>query len=370
MATQKRDYYEVLGVSRDATEEDIKKAFRKLAFKYHPDHNSEAEAADKFKECSEAYQVLCDNEKRRAYDFYGHDGPEGILSRSFEGFGFSGFGDIFDAFFGGSSTQTRQSPRRGADLKVSLSISFEEAVFGTAKTIPVARLENCPTCHGIGAKPGTNPARCTNCNGSGQVNRVEQSVFGRFMTSTTCPRCSGEGSTVEDPCSECRGSGKVKIKRELSVNIPAGVDDGTQVRLSGEGGAGNRGGRTGDLYVVLTVTPHPEFLRQGDDIFYDLAVNFTQAALGTEVEVPTLHGPHRINIPAGSQTACVFRLKGKGVPHLQRSGAGDQLITLHVVVPEKLDRQQRQLLEKLAESLGPGSIPKKEKWRLDRNDFA
>ena len=370
MTTQKRDYYEVLGISRDATDEDIKKAFRKLAFKYHPDHNPEDEASDKFKECSEAYQVLCDTEKRRAYDYYGHDGLEGSASRGFEGFGFNGFGDIFDAFFGGSGTQTRQSPQRGADLKTRLHISFEEAVFGADKTVNVTRLENCPTCHGIGAKPGTDPARCTNCDGTGQVRRVEQSIFGRFVTGATCPRCHGEGRIIEDPCPECQGAGKIKAKREISVKIPAGVDDGTQVRLSGEGGAGNRGGRTGDLYIVLTVAPHPDFVREGDDIHYNLAVNFAQAALGDEVEVPTLNGPTKIKVPAGSQTGRVFRLRGKGVAHLQRGGTGDELVMLHVVVPEKLDKQQKQLLQKLAETLGPQSIPKPDKWRLDRQDFA
>ncbi len=371
MATQKRDYYEVLGVAQDANDEDIKKAFRKLAFKYHPDHNPEEAAAEKFKECSEAYQVLCDTDKRRAYDQYGHDGPEGGFSRGFEGFGFSGFGDIFDAFFGGGGgTQTRQSPQRGADLKMRLNISFEEAVFGDDKTFNVMRLENCATCHGIGAKPGTDPARCANCDGTGQVRRVEQSIFGRFVTSAACPRCHGEGRTIEEPCPDCQGAGKVKAKRELSVKIPAGVDDGTQVRLSSEGNAGSRGGQTGDLYIVLTVAPHAEFVRQGDDIYYDLAVNFAQAALGDEVEIPTLNGPARIKIPAGSQTGRVFRLRGRGVAHLQRGGAGDELVTLHVVVPEKLDKPQREMLRKLAESMGPQSLPKKDKWRLDRRDFA
>jgi molecular chaperone DnaJ len=369
MATQKQDYYEVLGVSRDATDEDIKKAFRKLAFKYHPDHNSEDGASDKFKECSEAYQVLCDTEKRRAYDYYGHDGPEGA-SRGFEGFGFSGFGDIFDAFFGGGAGQTQQSPQRGADLKTRLNITFEEAVFGADKTVNVTRLENCPTCHGIGAKPGTDPVRCTNCEGTGQVRRVEQSIFGRFVTNAACPRCHGEGRTIEDPCPECQAAGKVKAKREISVKIPAGVDDGTQVRLSGEGGAGNRGGRTGDLYIVLAVAPHAEFMRDGDDIHYNLAVNFAQAALGDEVEVPTLNGPEKIKIPSGSQTGRIFRLRGKGVAHLQRGGAGDELVTLHVVVPEKLDKQQKALLQQLAGTLGPQSIPKPDKWRLDRQDYA
>ncbi len=368
MVSQKRDYYEVLGVAREATDEEIKKAFRKLAFKYHPDHNPENETADKFKECSEAYQVLCDTEKRTAYDRYGSHGPEGDLARGFEGFGFNGFGDIFDAFFGGGATQTRQSPQRGPDLKMRFNISFEEAVFGSDKSVGVTRLEHCPTCGGHGAKPGTNPVRCANCDGSGQVRRVEQSIFGRFVTSAACPRCHGEGNVIEESCPECRGAGKVKAQRDLSVKIPAGVDDGTQVRLSGEGGAGRRGGGNGDLYILLSVAAHPDFVRDGDDIHYDLGINFAQAALGTEVEVPSLNGPEKLKIPSGSQTGRVFRLKGKGVRHLQRGGYGDELVTLHVVVPDKLDRDQKKLLEKLAASLGSESLPKKDKWRLNRRE--
>ena len=351
----KRDYYEVLGVSRDATDEEIKRAFRKLAFKYHPDRNREDRSAEKFKEVNEAYEVLSDANKRAAYDRFGHDGAAGLFGQGFEGFdfgGFGGFGDIFEAFFGGTSTKTRRAPQRGNDLRYKVVISFEEAALGCEKEIDVTRTEICSTCHGTGSKPGSQPSRCPGCDGTGQIRRVQRSLFGQFINTAVCSRCHGDGRIITDPCRECKGTGFQKQRRRVSVRVPAGVDDGTAIRLSGEGDAGTRGGSAGNLYVVLSVAKHEFFTREGDYVIYELPVNFAQAALGTEVEVPTLYGNGKLKIPPGSQTGKVFRLKDKGIPHLHGSGRGDQLVKLLVVTPESLTREQRQLFEELAKSLG------------------
>jgi len=359
----KRDYYEVLSVGKNATDEEIKRAFRKLAFKYHPDHNREDGAAEKFKEVNEAYEVLADPDKRATYDRFGHGGAEGLFGQGFEGFGFGGFGDIFEAFFGGATTTTRQTPRRGADLRYDLTITFEEAAFGCEKEISISRTENCSVCQGVGSKPGSQPSRCPNCNGTGQVQRVQQSIFGRFTTTTTCNQCHGAGRIITEPCPQCRGMGKEKHQRSILVKIPAGVDDGSQLRLNGEGEAGLRGGPSGHLYVTLSVSPHEFFIRDGDNILYEMPINFAQAALGAEVEVPTLGSKTKLKLPAGSQTGRIFRLKGEGIAHLNRSGRGDQLVTLLVVTPESLTKKQRQLLEELADSFGPENMPPPEKWR-------
>ena len=249
----KRDYYEVLGLDRNATDEGIRKAFRKLAFKYHPDHNHDNGATDKFKEVNEAYEVLSDTEKRAAYDRFGHSGTEGFFGRGFEGFEGFGFGDIFDAFFGGATTTARQAPKRGADLRYAVTISLDEAAFGCEREINISRIENCSLCQGIGCKPGSQPSRCSACNGSGQVRRVQQSIFGRFVSTTICSRCQGEGRIITEPCPHCKGTGKEKRQRNILVKIPPGVDDRSQIRLSGEGQAGARGGSAGDLYVILSV---------------------------------------------------------------------------------------------------------------------
>jgi molecular chaperone DnaJ len=362
----KRDYYEVLGVDRNATDEEIKRAFRKLAFKHHPDHNRETGADDRFKEVNEAYQVLSDPDKRAAYDRFGHGGTEGLFGRGFEGFDFGGFGDIFDAFFGGAATASRQAPRRGADLHYRATITFEEAAFGCEKEITISRTENCSLCRGIGAEPGSQPSRCPNCNGTGQVQRVHQSIFGRFTNVTTCPQCHGEGRIITEPCLQCRGTGREKQQRNILVKIPAGVDDGSQIRLSSEGEAGERGGSPGNLYITLAVKPHQFFIRENDDILYELPINFAQAALGAEVEIPTLDGKRKLKVPAGSQTGKVFQLKGEGIPRLQRSGRGDELVTLFVATPAKLTEKQRQLFQELAESLGSGTPPGKKKGLLGR----
>jgi len=353
----KRDYYEVLGIPRNATDEEIKRAFRKLAFKYHPDHNRDDNAGEKFKEVNEAYEVLSDLDKRAAYDRFGHGGAEGLFGRGFEGFDFTGFGDIFDAFFGGVTTATRQAPQRGADLHYNTTITFEDAALGCEKEINILRTENCSLCQGIGCKPGSQPTRCPSCNGNGQVRRVQQSIFGRFTNITTCPQCHGEGRIITEPCPQCRGTGKKKRQRSISVKIPAGIDEDSQIRLRGEGQAGTRGGASGDLYITLAIEQHEFFKRDGDNIIYELPINFAQAALGTEVEVPTLDGKTKLKLPPGSQMGKVFRLKNKGIPHLHRRGRGDQLVTLLVVTPDSLTKKQRQLFQELADTLGPAKSP-------------
>jgi len=356
----KRDYYEVLGVSREATDEEIKRAFRKLAFKYHPDHNRNDEAEERFKELNEAYEVLSDPDKRTTYNLYGHDSAEGLFTRGFEGFNFGGFGDIFEAFFGGATTAARQAPQRGADLQNHITISLEEAAFGCEREVDVRRTEICSLCHGLGCKPGTQPSRCPNCNGTGQVRRVQRSLFGSFINTTTCNQCRGEGKIITEPCPQCKGAGREKHRRRITVKSPPGVEDGTQLRLGGEGEAGVRGGSPGDLYVSVSVSEHELFTRDGDDILYELPINFAQAALGAEVEVPTLHGETELKIPPGSQTGKVFRLKNQGIPHLRRSGHGDQLVSLFVATPDSLTKEQRQLLEELSETLEPAKrAPKK-----------
>ena len=347
----KRDYYEVLGIDRNATDEKIKKAFREMAFKCHPDHNHEPSAGEKFKEVNEAYQVLSDPEKRASYDQFGHAG-DNPFGRGFEGFDFGGFGDIFDAFFGETAT-TRQTPQHGADLHGQLTITLEEAAFGVEKEINLWRTEYCPLCHGTGSPPGSQPSRCPNCNGSGQVRRVQQSIFGRFTNITVCPQCHGEGRIISQPCTGCRGSGKEKHQRSIMVGIPPGIENGNQIRLSGEGDAGLKGAPPGNLYLTVSIAPHECFQRDGADILYELPINFVQAALGAEVEVPTLGGTTRLKVPAGSQTGHVFRLKNKGITHLNGKRCGDQLVTLLVVTPETLTEKQRRLFEELAKTIDP-----------------
>jgi len=356
----KRDYYEVLGMARNSTDEEIKRAFRKLAFKYHPDHNHDDEATEKFKEINEAYEVLSDPDKRAAYDRFGHGGTEGFFGQGFEGFNFGGFGDIFDAFFGGATTATRQAPQRGADLHYGVTITFEEAAFGGEKELNISRTENCSLCQGTGCKSGSQPSRCPNCNGTGQVRRVQQSIFGRFTNTTTCSQCHGQGRIITEPCPQCRGTGKEKRQRSILIKIPPGVDNDTQIRLSGEGEAGTRGGSPGNLYATLSVKPHQLFTRDGYDILYELPINFAQAALGAELVIPTLYGEVKLDIPAGCQSGRIFRFKNKGILHLHRSGRGDQIVRLLIVTPDKLTERQRQLFQELANSLGLAKRVKKE----------
>ena len=358
--TTKRDYYEVLGVERNATDEDIKRAFRKLAFQYHPDHNRGDGAEEKFKEVNEAYEVLSDAEKRNLYDRFGHRAGEAAFGRGFDNFDF-GFGDIFEAFFGGTTTASRQAPQRGTNLQTEMSITLEEAAFGIEREINITRTENCSVCQGTGCKPGSQPTKCPNCNGSGQVRRVQASIFGRFTNVSTCPQCRGEGRIITESCPECHGGGRESKQRNITIKIPEGVSDGSRLRVRGEGDAGTRGGPPGDLFVYLVVEEHDLFERDGDDIVYELPINFAQAALGTEVDVPTLEGNDKIRIPAGCQTGSVFRLKNKGISHLQRRGRGDELVKVSVVTPESLTKEQRKLFEELSGSMDKNNNKKKKK---------
>lgn len=352
----KQDYYEILGIPRDASEEEIKKAYRKLAFQYHPDYNKSPEAEEKFKQINEAYEVLSDPEKREAYDRLGT--AEMGWGRGFEGFDFGGLGDLFEAFFGDISTATK-APRQGADLHYQLDLTFEEAVFGCTKEIKVKREEYCPSCFGSGLKPESRPSLCPNCNGRGQVQRVHHSLFGRFVNITTCERCQGEGRIITDPCPQCDGKGRVKVDRKIKVEIPAGVDDGSRLRLSGDGDVGMWGGRPGDLYISLKVAPHKFFRREGYDILYTLPINFAQAALGDSIEIPTLEGNTTLKIPSGTQSGRVFRLKGKGVPN-QRGGRGDMLVKVLVVTPQVLTEKERRLFQELYKIMGSPTLPQEE----------
>jgi molecular chaperone DnaJ len=354
MAVNKRDYYEVLGLPRSASGEDVKKAFRKLAFQFHPDRNHDAGASDKFKEINEAYEVLSDTEKRAAYDRYGHSGTDNVYGRGFEGFDMGGFGDIFDAFFGGTGKTQQQTARRGEDLRYNIKVTFEEAALGCEKEIEIARTELCGTCHGTRSKPGVAPVRCPTCEGTGQIRRVQRSLFGQFINTTVCSDCRGEGQIVQEPCPDCRGGGYQKHKRHISVKVPAGIDEGNGVRITGEGEAGQRGGSAGNLYVMVSIKPHEFFTREGENVIYELLVNFAQAALGVEVEVPTLHGAAKLKIPAGSQSGKVFRMKDKGIPRLHSMGRGDQMTVLKVITPESLTKEQRRLFEELARSMETG----------------
>ena len=375
----KRDYYEVLGVDRNASEADIKKAYRRLARKYHPDVNQDdPDAEEKFKEAAEAYRVLGDEKLRQQYDQFGHAAFEGANGTGgfggfgdfgdFGGFGdFDGFGDIFDMFFGGGmGRQRRRGPQQGADIHVNLQIKFEEAAFGLETEVEVPRTETCPHCKGNQAEPGTPIHTCPECNGTGQVQQVQQSALGRLVTLRTCPRCGGEGKTVETPCSQCGGAGQVRRVRRINVKVPAGIDDGFRLRVPGEGEAGTRGGPPGDLYVFFTVLPHEVFRRQGSDIHLVIPISFVQAALGDEIEVPTLDGKVKLRIPEGTQTGTSFRLKGKGIVKLRGYGRGDQHVVVQVQTPRNLTPKQKEALREWGESLGESVRPAQEKGFFGR----
>jgi molecular chaperone DnaJ len=365
--SSKRDYYEVLGVSRTDSAEEIKKAYRRLARQYHPDVSQEPDAEARFKEINEAYEILSDQQKRATYDRFGHVGTQGFSG--FEGFGgfrdpFEIFEEIFGTNFGmGSRGRTRRGPRRGADLRYDLEIQFEEAVFGAEKEVEVPRHQTCPRCHGTGAEPGTSPIRCPDCNGTGEVRRQ----MGFFVNIVTCPRCQGEGEIITTPCTQCRGRKQVVETRHLSLKVPAGVDDGTQIRLAGEGEDGVSGGPPGNLYVVLRVKPHRFFRRLDHNIHLELAINVTQAALGDEVEVPIVDGTNeKLIIPAGIQTGETIRMRGKGVPYLRRDGRGDQIVTIQVLTPTNIDDHQRELLLELGKTLDKEVVPQRERSFFDR----
>lgn len=355
----KRDYYEVLGVAKDASKDEIKKAYRKLSKKYHPDINKAPDAAEKFKEIQEAYEVLSDDQKRAQYDQFGHAGPNqgfgggngfgGFSSSDFDSFGFE---DIFSTFFGGGRRNDPNAPRQGADLQYTMTLEFEEAVFGKETDIQIPREETCDTCHGTGAKPGTHPKECPHCHGTGQLNTEQQTPFGRIVNRRVCHYCGGTGKIITDKCKTCGGTGRVKKRRKIHVKIPAGIDDGQQLRVAGQGEPGINGGPAGDLYIIFHVRPHELFERDGDDIYCEIPITFTQAALGDEIEVPTLHGRVKLKIPAGTQSGTKFRLRGKGVPNVHGHGTGDQHVIARIVTPRKLTERQKQLLREFAEASG------------------
>ena len=360
----KRDYYEILGVHRDATSEELKKAYRKLALQYHPDRNpGNKDAEEKFKEAAEAYEVLSNSEKRNLYDQFGHEGLRSTGFSGFRGFEdiFSSFGDIFgDVFgfgdlFGSRGGQRRTGPQGGADLRYNLMISFQEAVFGAEKEIEVEKLETCPTCQGEGAEPGTKRTTCPTCQGRGQVHRTQ----GFFTISTTCSRCRGQGTIIELPCHECQGAGKVRRKKKLSLKIPAGVDTGARLRLQGEGEGGLRGGPPGDLYVFLSVEPDAIFQRDGDDIYCETEISFTQAALGADIEVPGLKDPLKLTIPRGTQPGKVFKIDGAGIPSLRGFGRGDEYVKVVVTTPIDLSEEEEHLLRQFAGLRGEKVAAKK-----------
>lgn len=371
----KRDYYEVLGVSRDADKNQLKKAYRGLARQYHPDVNSEADAAERFKEVNEAYEVLSDDDKRARYDRFGHAGVQNDAGfGGFEG-GFGSVADIFEEFFGGggfgNSRRRRQGPRQGADLRYDLDITFEEAVFGVEKEIEIRRPATCTTCNGSGAEPGTKPITCTTCNGTGEERRVQQSILGSFVNVTTCRTCSGTGELIPNLCKTCDGRKQVQKTFTKKVRIPAGVDNDTQIRMSSEGAPGVNGGPAGNLYVVLHVQPHEFFQRRGNDIYLDLQINVAQAALGDDVVVPTVDGEERISLVAGTQSGTVHRLRGKGVPKLDRTGRGhvgrgDQHVIIQVAIPKNLTTRQQELFQELSRTLGKEVVPHKEKGILNQ----
>jgi len=351
----KRDFYEVLGVGKDASADEIKKAYRKLARQYHPDVNKAADAEAKFKEVNEANEVLSDDQKRAAYDRYGHVDPsQGMGGGGGGAADFGGFGDIFDMFFGGGGGQRRNpnAPQRGNDLQYTMTIEFKEAVFGKETDISIPRTETCSTCHGSGAKHGTRPETCTVCKGSGQQEVIQNTAFGRIVNRRVCQNCNGQGQIIKDKCQDCHGSGKVKTQRKINVKIPAGVDDGAQLRVTGEGEAGSKGGPPGDLYIVIRVKAHDFFERENDDIYCEVPLTFAQAALGDEIEIPTLTEKVKLKIPAGTQTDTYFRLKGKGVPRLRGYGQGDQHVKVVVVTPTTLSEDQKELLRQFASQNG------------------
>jgi molecular chaperone DnaJ len=364
------DYYETLGVSKDASQEEIKRAYRSLARKYHPDVSDAPNAEEKFKDVNAAYEVLSDPEKRSMYDRYGKDIPPG-----FGGFDFGGMRDPFDIFaevfgnlggFGGFGRTGRSGPRRGNDIRSGLTIAFEEAAFGAEKEVEIQRQEACPMCAGTGAEKGTSPETCPECRGSGQTRQVQNTLLGSFVNITTCPRCQGKGTIVKSPCHECHGSGRVYAKRRIEVSIPAGVDDGVTIRLNAQGEPGELNGPNGNLYITLNVKPHDFFKRRGNDVILEMKVNVAQAALGDTVNVPTLEGERKITIPAGTQSGAIFRLRSLGIPHLRGNGRGDQLIVTQVAIPTKLTDEQTDLFQKLSGTLGTEVIVEDKQSFIDR----
>lgn len=366
------EYYDRLGLSKDASQDEIKRAYRKLSKKYHPDINKEPGAEEKYKEILEAYETLSDAQKRAAYDQYGPDGANGFGGQgSFGGFdggaGFGGFEDIFSSFFGGGGgMRNPNAPRQGDDLQYRVNLTFEEAVFGVEKEVAYNRESTCSTCHGSGAKPGTSPVTCSRCHGSGVINVDTQTPLGMMRRQVTCDVCHGKGKEIKEPCHTCHGTGREKQSHTVSVKIPAGVETGQQIRLAGQGEAGFNGGPYGDLFVVINVNPSDKFTRDGSTIYYTLNISFVQAALGDTVEVPTVHGNVEMVIPAGTQTGKTFRLKGKGAPRLRGGSQGDQLVTVKIVTPTKLNDAQKEALLAFAKASGDEKVAPQKKGFFDK----
>ena len=373
MAEQKRDYYEVLGVSRGASEDEIKKAYKNMARKYHPDLNpGDKTAEEKFKEVNEAYEVLSDADKKARYDQYGHAGVDpnfgaGGFGGGFDGsFDFGDLGDIFGSFFGGGFGGGRRTnpnaPQRGESIRMSIAISLEEAAFGCEKAVTVERYETCDTCHGNGCAPGTSPEVCPDCHGTGTVQVRRQTPMGVFATSSPCPKCGGKGRIIHQPCKDCRGSGMVRKKKTIQASIPAGIDNGQTISIRGQGNAGKNGGPAGDLLITITVRPHELFRREGTSVLCEAPITFTQAVLGAELEIPTIDGKVKYTLPEGTQSGTTFRLKGKGIPSINGRGRGDQYVTVYIETPKNLNKEQKEALKKFAETMGESNYEEQKKF--------
>ena len=371
MAEQKRDYYEVLGISKGASEDEIKKAYKKMARKYHPDLNpGDKDAEEHFKEVNEAYEVLSDPDKKARYDQYGHAGvdPNFGAGAGFDGsFDFGDLGDIFGNFFGGGfggggRRTNPNAPQRGESIRLSLTISFEEAAFGCEKEITVERMEQCGTCSGSGCAAGTTPEVCPDCHGTGQVQVRRQTPMGVFATSSPCGRCGGKGKIIHQPCPDCRGTGAVRKRKTIQASTPAGIDNGQTISIRGQGNAGKNGGPAGDLLITITVRPHELFRREGTSVLCEAPITFTQAVLGAELEIPTIDGKVKYTLPEGTQSGTTFRLKGKGIPSINGRGRGDQYVTVYIETPRNLNKEQKEALKKFAESVGESNYEERKKF--------
>ena len=374
MAAEKRDYYEVLGVDKSASEDEIKRAYKKMARKYHPDLNPDnKEAEEKFKEVNEAYEVLSDSDKKARYDQFGFAGVDsnygagaGGGAYGAGGFDFGDLGDIFGSFFGGgfNAAQRRNpnAPQRGESIRLGVTISFEEAAFGCEKEVSVDRYETCTSCHGSGCADGTSPEVCPDCHGSGQVQVRRQTPMGVFATTSPCGRCGGKGRIIKTPCTACRGSGLERKRRTIQAKIPAGIDNGQTISIRGQGHAGKNGGPSGDLLITITVRPHELFRREGTSVLCEAPITFAQAVLGAELEIPTIDGKVKYDLPEGTQSGTTFRLKGKGIPELNGRGRGDQYVTVYIETPRNLNREQKEALKKFAESVGDNNYEERKKF--------
>ena len=367
----KRDYYEVLGISKGASEDEIKKAYKKMARKYHPDLNPDnKEAEEKFKEVNEAYEILSDPDKKARYDQYGHAGVDpnfGAGGAGFDGsFDFGDLGDIFGSFFGGGFGGGRRTnpnaPQRGESIRMSLAISFEEAAFGCEKEVVVDRMEQCDACHGNGCAPGTTPEICPDCHGTGQVQMRRQTPMGVFATTAPCTKCGGKGKIIHQPCKDCHGTGSVRKRKTIQASIPAGIDNGQTISIRGQGHAGKNGGPAGDLLITITVRPHELFRREGTSVLCEAPITFAQAVLGAELEIPTIDGKVKYDLPEGTQSGTTFRLKGKGIPAINGRGRGDQYVTVYIETPRNLNREQKEALKKFAESVGDNNYEERKKF--------